>query len=257
VKGDSYSCDGSNIELTLGNNGLFSIDGIIVQVSREEGKEPTVVLGGGGGGGLSFRSSSERIKEIPSSKIISKYGFDGNTRDSKSGNNGVFCDGADCTASPEYVEGMIGEGISFDGTNDYVNITYDDDSLDFGVDEDFSISGWVRIDPAFVFGNVINKGNFEYGGTGYWIQVTNNDGSVSVGVRGDTGSYVNHYPTDTIPNNPSWHHVAVIFDRDTGINAYVDSIEIAPDPPAEADRRTERSLQPSIFRGVGQPECDA
>ena len=230
---EDYSCSGGTIDLTLGNNGLFSIDGIIVQASNDEDKEPTTLLPPVDGfpmGHYYFRESIERIKEIPSSKIISKYGFDGNTRDSKSGNDGEFCDGADCTASPTYVEGIVGDGIRFDG-NDLIKIA-DDDTLDFGVDEDFSISGWLKLEGVFTGGHVLSKGDFDDNDLpGYWITV-NPDGTGSIGVHDDNfipNPYlaINYYPANTIPKDDEWHHITVIFDRDTEIKTYVDGLEIA------------------------------
>ena len=73
--------------------------------------------------------------------LVSHYKLDeasGTTAvDSTGANNGTL------TNNPAWTTGKIGNGLSFDGTNDYVNIA-NESNFDFERTNSFSASAWVK-----------------------------------------------------------------------------------------------------------------
>ena len=69
--------------------------------------------------------------------LVAHYTLDGNANDSVGTNHGTVYGGAQWTI------GVFGEALNFDGDNDYVEVA-DDDALDFGLSQDFSIALWFR-----------------------------------------------------------------------------------------------------------------
>ena len=78
--------------------------------------------------------------------LVSYYDFNNNTLDIYGDNDGV-------KYGANYINGILGNGLSFDGADDYVDIL-DDDSLDLN---NFSFSLWFNADYQTT-GYLINKG---------------------------------------------------------------------------------------------------
>jgi hypothetical protein len=93
-----------------------------------------------------------------SDSLVSKWKFDENSgiilTDDLGNNNGTLIDGTWST-------GKLGNALSFDGINDYVEIP-DNDSLSFGDgsnDSPFTITAWINMNDATQF-QIISKGNW-------------------------------------------------------------------------------------------------
>ncbi len=72
--------------------------------------------------------------------LVSYYTFDTNGTDSKALNNGTL------VGTPTFTAAKISNGLTLNGTTQYVTLT-DNDSLSFGnagVDRAFSFSGWIK-----------------------------------------------------------------------------------------------------------------
>lgn len=93
------------------------------------------------------RSSPARVSI---KQQIAHYTFDGNADDS-SGNtlNGTL------VGEPNFAEGIIGQALSFDGTNDYVQLPADFDDFSPGI----TISVWARPAAATSWARFVDLGN--------------------------------------------------------------------------------------------------
>ncbi|RLI33198.1 hypothetical protein DRO56_02280 [Candidatus Bathyarchaeota archaeon] len=110
-----------------------------------------------------------------------------------------------------WVEGRYRRALSFDGVDDYVEVP-DDPSLNVGT-EDFTVSLWVKTTQGST-GILVEK----YGAVGWRIYLYNG----YVGVRGRDASGVFTAASTSTCNNGVWHHIVVVFDRDSGIYLYKD-----------------------------------
>lgn len=115
----------------------------------------------------------------------------------------------------------------FNGTDSPPITVADAADLNFGVDTDFTLEAWVKVDDfsaspndrAFLF----NKGDTE---TSYWMRVQS-DGTVRfIMDYGATALDVASSPTDGDPLvlDGQWHHLVGVADRDVGMELYIDSI---------------------------------
>jgi hypothetical protein len=113
----------------------------------------------------------------------------------------------------------------FDGGND--RVTMGDPasgSLDFGT-TDFTVEVWVRA-TASDERAIISKRSYT-AGQPYWQATVTDDGSrigrVRVNLYDSTVTRELYGPAIRVDDG-AWHHVAVVFDRDTGVTVYVDSV---------------------------------
>ena len=70
--------------------------------------------------------------------LVLHYAFEGNTNDSAGANPGLAVGG------PIYLQGKIGQAISFDGLSQYVNCGEDTGA---GITADFTLAAWVQMTP--------------------------------------------------------------------------------------------------------------
>lgn len=126
--------------------------------------------------------------------------------------------------SPTATDGIVGDGLNFDGTDDTISIPADP-SLDIQTG-DFSIAAWVRTDivadnDIHVGHGIIEKKPVTGAGdnaTGYMLQVTAKGhyntnrflNNKTVFAYGD-GSSLNYLESSTLGCGP-WYHLAVTFD---------------------------------------------
>ena len=71
--------------------------------------------------------------------LVAHYDFNGNLVDKINGNNGEIFGGVN------YVDGIIGQAVRFNGTDGYVKIA-ESENINFSVDDNFSISIWVNVE---------------------------------------------------------------------------------------------------------------
>lgn len=138
--------------------------------------------------------------------LVAQYPFDGSTNDAAGDRNGVLKGGS--TGLPVFVAGKIGQAVSFDGVDDYIQ-------LPAGIAnyQDITIAAWVYWNGGgnwqriFDFGTDIEKNIF---------LTPSNGGSMRFSIttsRGADGTGVLDGP---IMAANQWVHVAVTLNGDTG-----------------------------------------
>jgi len=138
------------------------------------------------------------------------------TDDSGNGNDGTIY-GATHVASPS------GQGLQFDGTNDYVGVP-DAASLDFGTG-DFSIEGWIRVSQYAKARGITDK--MPIGGLsgvrGFRVLYVGD--RISGQFADGSGNRVK--VNSTAINDGTWHHFAFTVDRSGLARMYIDGVEVA------------------------------
>ncbi len=141
---------------------------------------------------------------IPPEDTVASWNFDGTTLDSVGINHGV-------NYGAEYVDGKIGQALSFDGVGDYV-LVEDDPSLDLV--NDFTIAAWIytkTIDDTTH--RILHKNS------AYTFGITSSNSRLAVYHYGEFASV---YSNNNVLSPNTWHHVAVTLDSTTGVTFYVD-----------------------------------
>jgi len=130
--------------------------------------------------------------------------------DSAGANNGTVY-------GPAWTTGQIDGALSFDGVNDYVQVS--DAPFDFGASTDFSICVWVKT-SALSKGRIIDKqkaNNEPYEGFVLWILTS---GKAEIYLK-DASTAVFCDSTTTIADG-NWHFIAAVADRNGNLEIYVD-----------------------------------
>jgi len=141
---------------------------------------------------------------------------------------------------PTPIAGMVDGALSFDGTDDYVEVN-DDPDLDVGV-SDFSVDLWLRSTDTGGVATLLDKRTKNGGDVrGFHFYLFNGDlgfqladGGTSSTCSFDplTSSCTNYVSTVFLADG-AWHHVAVTVNRAdaTGLRFYVDGQEVADFDP--------------------------
>src|SRR3989338_43253 len=128
--------------------------------------------------------------------------------------------------SPTWTTGKLNNALSFDGINDYTNIS-NESNFDFERTNSFSASAWIKIAPTTVENSILGK---EFNGptyTGWAFYVEPDSVRVFLVNKWDA-------PSNGIVKNSSiqvddnlWHHVAFTYNGTSlasGINIYIDGV---------------------------------
>ncbi|MCX5635112.1 MAG: LamG domain-containing protein [Planctomycetota bacterium] len=122
------------------------------------------------------------------------------------GNDGTLVNG------PGWTSGKINGGLSFDGTDDYVDVS-DNPSLRFTCSDSFTIAFWAKpsgIDQGFVVSKMRTGGaNSVFGYQVYWSPLGQWIFLVDKAGQGQT--YL-HTSENSAPED-NWYHVAAVYDN--------------------------------------------
>ncbi|MBS3099038.1 hypothetical protein J4462_02395, partial [Candidatus Pacearchaeota archaeon] len=108
-----------------------------------------------------------------------------------------------------YTRGKVGEAISFDGIDDYIQVP-DNDNLDFGSDDLFTVELWIKTSSAsnekYIFENGADCSDCD--GYSLKIQSENDGGNLIFTIDDSDGNhpYVEGY---SLNGNTEWRHVVV------------------------------------------------
>jgi hypothetical protein len=110
----------------------------------------------------------------------------------------------------------------FDGGNDMVRVGYNNpEALDFGT-EDFTVEAWIK--PSASDERVIASKRSSIAAEPYWAVTVTDDSNHNGQIRAvffDGTNTRTAYSSKGVLDG-AWHHVAVLFDRDSGITISVD-----------------------------------
>ena len=147
---------------------------------------------------------------VPSG-IISWWAGDGNTDDIVGGNDGQLQNGA------TFAPGMVDDALSFDGIDDYMEIT-DQTGFDFGSGS-FSVSAWISTVATTSGGNgrddILAKGDPTI--SGFAISMETNSAAFWVGRSGEL------FGSSRL-NDGQWHHIVGTRNDSGSIALYVDGL---------------------------------
>jgi len=165
----------------------------------------------------------------PPSQLIGWWPLDetsGNTAlDLIAGNHGTLFGG------PLAEVAVVGNGLTFDGLDDYVEIA-DDRLLRFGTG-DLSFTGWIRAQASPGVRTLLDKRHFDTGFiSGYHIYLFNG----RLGIQLADGGFTN-YISDAFVADGLFHHVAITVERTPslvgGIAFYVDGVNVDSADPSD------------------------
>ena len=127
----------------------------------------------------------------------------------------------------QWVTGVIGGALQFDGTNDYLNCG-NDSSLNFDRTDPFSIAAWIRTtDPNGIIVAKTWGTNFD---PGYEFEILNDRLQVFLIRRRNGNRFIQVEATaaGTLTDN-AWHHVAMTYDGSStaaGVTLYIDGLPV-------------------------------
>ncbi len=133
---------------------------------------------------------------------------------SGNGNTGTLIGG------PAWTTGISGNAISFDGNNDHIDYGSSSDmDIETG---DFTVAGWVKMGSSQKENpTLVAKGAGADYDTGYWLYW--NNGSLRMYISdGNARLALDSDPVIMADN--SWHHFAVVLDRNGNLTFYVDGV---------------------------------
>ncbi len=138
------------------------------------------------------------------------------TDNSGEGNNAT-CDWTSTTC-PTVVDGMYGNGLSFDGANDKLVIS-DTNSLDFGT-ESFTVAAWVKTNSFTDWQNIVSKKDGQGTAVGWTLRLDPNN-RATMFVANGTNLWRASGSSTMVAG--TWYHVAGVVDSEQdAIYLYVD-----------------------------------
>jgi hypothetical protein len=136
-------------------------------------------------------------------------------------NGSVVCadpptSGAGC---PKWVDGKFGKALSFDGVDDYMDISHSDSIMPTSA---ITVEAWVNTQQKDVWQGIVGKNNntYPYYYGGYWLGITYAN---TFRFWIDIGGTPQTVGSTDIINLNTWYHVVGVYDGST-VKIYVDGI---------------------------------
>ena len=148
------------------------------------------------------------------SDLVALWRFEGNVLDSAGSNDGTIID------SSGYTDGSIEQGISFDGIDDYIQVS---SNSALRPATSFTISAWVRPDAADKDMMVMAHDGDGGGNDGYSFYLTSN-GTVSFSALNNNSAIDQNVESSNSFAAGVWSHVAGTYDGDT-LKVYLNGTE--------------------------------
>ena len=144
---------------------------------------------------------------------VSYWKFENNANDETGNNNGTI------NGNPQFVSGVQGQALSFDGDGDYINVLKDDFNY-----SNVSLGVWVY-STSDVEGHSVHIGN---SGTVEWFSISHVGGNFHTAIddnenRGGCGKII--YSTVGESYNNAWHYVVATVSVGDRLRLYIDGVE--------------------------------
>ena len=169
--------------------------------------------------GLCAQTSLADCVPLPAD-LISWYPGEGNPNDTVGPNSPGTVLG-----SIQFVTAEVGEGIKFDGTNGLV--VADNNTLDFGTTDSFTIEAWVRVDGVFPNDSLLVDKRQPGGGLGYGFGVLGSNFGVDTRrfyIFTQDGTHTVQALTAPVLDG-NFHHLAAVLDRaNISLAIYLDGV---------------------------------
>jgi Concanavalin A-like lectin/glucanases superfamily len=145
----------------------------------------------------------------------------------------------------------FGACLSFDGQKDFIEVS-SSDAINFGVNQNFTISVWAKSNGWTEGGTIISKGTwFEYGGAGYFIGYAAAPKQIYVGVFDTKRHIINTGLGETF----GWTHFALV-KQGTTIKAYVNGTEVTTGGESATDVSGTLANAQNLLIGKKTPQGD-
>lgn len=207
----------------------FALTDDEIKVEYNQGK--AIVLGaastGVGGTGVSFSAGREYCVPGDSSTCSAPVGEwkmdtgSGTSAYDTSGNNNI----GTLTNGPVWTRGKYSNGVSFDGTDDYISVA---DSSSLSPTSAITLSTWVLLDTITSTADVISKYLGADTRRGYLIRLSS--GEVQFLLSSD-GTNATVWDTDYALSTKQWYHLALTADG-SNMRLYVNGILSGSNPHA-------------------------
>lgn len=154
-----------------------------------------------------------------------------------------------------WTDGKVDGALNFNGTSDYVDVG-DQDSLDFGATDSFTITAWIKttkIESGIVYKRGIDRlqGPFV---EGYGFRV--HDGGLYFVIEGADSIGSGIFGTQTVSDDV-WHHVVAVRNTNTDkISLYVDGI-LDGTPVTDTTTASLETDKPLFIGQIGSDYTDA
>jgi len=143
----------------------------------------------------------------PPKGLVSHWRFDGNVLDSVGNNDGTI------NGNPQFVQGVSGQALSFDGVDDYVRVA--NSTVNVATTKEFSLSAWVERTDNGGDNSVLTL----LGGNQSRFDLTNGPTYI---YQDDSGRYhINRLSGTTLDDQ--WHHVVWVISNSV-FYGYVDGV---------------------------------
>src|SRR5699024_6183562 len=154
----------------------------------------------------------------PPKGLVSHWRFDGNVLDSVGNNDGTI------NGDPQFVQGVSGQALSFDGVDDYVGVS-DSNNLDAGTGG-LTVACWFKVDlnASESYPRIMTKApGGRYGDTkGYQLALVND---YLIPEIGDGTANEASRPAQPAINSNQWYHLAMTWDGQAHV-VYLDGTNI-------------------------------
>ena len=163
-----------------------------------------------------------------------------------------------------WTSGKVGNALSFDGIDDYVNIP-DEDSLSFGdgisSDHPFSISAWVYMDTSIIKQRFVSKADNFNPADGEYLLTTDGYGRFSFFLCDKSLGF---YPFigrrwSELPSIDQWYYVVGTYDgsgSSNGIKLYVDGVQVDDTDDSRPYEEMENTNKPLYLGKYGSNYLD-
>ena len=119
---------------------------------------------------------------------------------------------------PTFVEGYLGDALSFDGVDDYVNCSNDASLTNVG---SVSVTAWIKMSATGRDQKIASDQNGSTGGYKLGVYSGNNQVEFEIRTAANTAILNRTATGGVVPDRDVWYHVAGVYDKGKALRTYV------------------------------------